>query len=67
MKLTRPTCWPPHAHRLLAATQNTSSSTTWYSFAYCETVGDVKKGHTLMQVCCGWVPVPGLAPPNNTR
>jgi 3-ketoacyl-CoA synthase len=40
---------------------NTSSSTTWYSFAYIETVGDVKKGQVVMQVgrgishgCC-WI------------
>jgi 3-ketoacyl-CoA synthase len=30
---------------------NTSSSTTWYSFAYIETVGDVKRGQVVMQVC----------------
>jgi 3-ketoacyl-CoA synthase len=29
---------------------NTSSSTTWYSFAYIETVGDIKKGQVIMQV-----------------
>jgi hypothetical protein len=31
---------------------NTSSSTTWYSYAYIETVGDVKRNHIIMQV--GW-------------
>jgi 3-oxoacyl-[acyl-carrier-protein] synthase III len=29
---------------------NTSSSTTWYSFAYIETVGDIKRGQVVMQV-----------------
>lgn len=32
---------------------NTSSSTTWYSFAYLETVGDIKAGHRLMQAGVG--------------
>lgn len=29
---------------------NTSSSTTWYTIAYLESVGAVKKGHQIMQV-----------------
>ena len=29
---------------------NTSSSTTWYSWAYIESIGDIKKGQVLMQV-----------------
>jgi 3-ketoacyl-CoA synthase len=33
---------------------NTSSSTTWYSFAYIETVGDVKRGQVIMQVRYLW-------------
>jgi 3-ketoacyl-CoA synthase len=32
---------------------NTSSSTTWYSWAYIETVGDVKKNQTIMQAGVG--------------
>lgn len=29
---------------------NTSSSTTWYSWAYIETIGDMQAGQTLFQV-----------------
>ncbi|WIA36536.1 hypothetical protein OEZ86_007829 [Tetradesmus obliquus] len=32
---------------------NTSSSTTWYSFAYIETVGDIKRGQVIMQAGVG--------------
>eukprot|EP00775_Hariotina_reticulata_P002866 gene2866-3158_t len=32
---------------------NTSSSTTWYSYAYIETVGDVKKNQIIMQAGVG--------------
>eukprot|EP00879_Flechtneria_rotunda_P003637 GHRR01003874.1.p1 GENE.GHRR01003874.1~~GHRR01003874.1.p1 ORF type:complete len:440 (+),score=135.99 GHRR01003874.1:1261-2580(+) len=32
---------------------NTSSSTTWYSFAYIETMGDVHKGQVVMQAGVG--------------
>lgn len=32
---------------------NTSSSTTWYTMAYLESIGAVKRGHNIMQVGAG--------------